>query len=212
MVKYCPICNRSSDEARFFGEFCEYCTRDMLLKKIPDMATIYTCRFCGRIKAGPEYMQITKESLRSALHLSINDCTFAVEDFNIVQRFALLRFFCYEGELTFTKRIKLKILHKTCTECYRKRSGYYEAVVQLRGNPEKIERMRSKIRAYVEKGGGFVSKEEPVKNGIDMYISSKELVNSFVSYHKLKPKRSFELYGLKRGRKLYRNIYALIFE
>ncbi|MCL4373878.1 MAG: 60S ribosomal export protein NMD3 [Candidatus Marsarchaeota archaeon] len=211
MTKYCPICNRSSDDVKFFGEICAYCTIDMLKKKIPSTAKIYTCRFCGRVKAGADYERISKASLARALQgqLSTSDCKVSVSDFDIEHRRATAEFSCYEGELAFTKEVKLSIEHKTCQTCYRQRSGYYEAVIQLRGSSEAVGKVLGRLEAYVSRNGAFIAKEEAVRKGYDIYVSDKLVASGFFSYYRLKPLKSYELYGLKRGRKVYRNIYAV---
>ena len=66
-----------------------------------------------------------------------------------------------------------------------------------------------KLTKYVEANGAFISKTEKEGTGIDMYISNKKLVSAFFMLYRLKPKRSYTLYGMKHGKELYRNIYAL---
>ena len=44
-----------------------------------------------------------------------------------------------------------------------------------------------------------------------MYVSDKKLVTGYFMLHKtLKPKVSYKLYGVKKGKKLYRHIYSLV--
>ena len=214
MVKYCPICNRSSDEARFFGEFCEFCTIDMMKKKVPDFIKLYTCRFCGRVKASSGYEEPSKKSIAEAIshQFKLDDCVIQVEDYDLERKRATIALHCLNGELSFEKRIKLKVEHQTCQLCYRKRSGYYEAIVQIRGDNMQVSKALEKLEHYIDRHGAFTAKVERVKHGVDLYASDKLVVNGFFSYYRLKPKKSYELYGLKRGKKIYRNIYALILE
>jgi NMD protein affecting ribosome stability and mRNA decay len=59
------------------------------------------------------------------------------------------------------KQVEIRIKYLLCDECSRKRSGYYEAIVQIRGNIP--ERWEEEIReARVGK----------VKTGFDLYFSS----------------------------------------
>jgi NMD protein affecting ribosome stability and mRNA decay len=214
MKKYCPTCNRSSDDARFFGEFCEFCTAEQLKKKVPEFANVYTCRFCGRVKTGADYEKPSNKSIAAALEheLGIKDCKLSVHEFNLERRRAVVEFSCYEGQLVFTKQVKLKIEHKTCQSCYRIKSGYYEAVIQLRGREELLRKTAGRLAAYMERHGAFISKEERVRNGYDIYVSDKMAANAFFSYYRMNPKKSYELYGLKHGKKVYRNIYAVELE
>ncbi|MGC8651915.1 MAG: NMD3-related protein [Candidatus Micrarchaeia archaeon] len=211
MTKYCPICNKSSDEVKFFGEICEYCTADMLRKKLPSTAKIYTCRFCGRVKAGADFEKLGKASLARALQhqLGLSDCKLSVDTYDVEHRSVVVALSCYEGELNFKKEVKLDIEHKTCQMCYRMHSGYYEAVLQLRGGGEAVKKMMARFSSYVERHGAFIAREEEVRNGYDLYVSDKLVANGFFDYYRLKPAKSYELYGMKRGKKVYRNIYAL---
>jgi NMD protein affecting ribosome stability and mRNA decay len=79
----------------------------------------------------------------------------------------------------------------------------------LRGSGERINNLIKKITKYVERREGFITKIEIVENGKDVYVSDKLIMNEFFKDYELKPKRSFRLYGMKRGKKLFRNTYSL---
>ncbi|HIH50177.1 TPA: hypothetical protein HA291_01835, partial [Candidatus Micrarchaeota archaeon] len=87
--------------------------------------------------------------------------------------------------------------------------GYYEALVQLRGDWDRINSLIRNITKYVERRNGFIAKIEKVENGKDVYLSDKLMANAFFHDYDLKPTRSFRLYGMKRGKKVYRNTYSL---
>lgn len=115
-----------------------------------------------------------------------------------------------DGErVSFPRRLQYKVLHETCQRCYRISSGYYEAVIQLRGDMYRINNLIAKVTKYVQRRGGFIAKIEDVNEGRDVYVSDKLMMNEFFKDYGLKPTRSFRLYGMKRGKKLYRNTYSL---
>jgi NMD protein affecting ribosome stability and mRNA decay len=186
----------------------------MMKKKIPDSITIYTCRFCGRVKAIGDYEEPSKKSIAEAVshQFKLDDCIIEVEEYDLERKRATIALHCLNDELSFDKRIRLKVEHQTCQLCYRKRSGYYEAVVQIRGESAQVSKALERLEHYLGKHGAFIAKIENVKHGVDVYASDKLVVNGFFAYYRLKPKKSYELYGLKRGKKVYRNIYALILE
>lgn len=207
---YCPTCNRSSDEIRFVGNFCEACTVEKLQRNFPERATIYQCRFCNRIKEGNIFSEIGNAALSRAMKIGLRlKCDVKVRDFD--ERGVAADFiFDVEGEkVTFRKRLELKIAHETCQRCYQIKSGYYEAVVQLRGNRMKIEKLTERLTRFMEKKGGFIAKIENVENGSDIYTSDKLATHDFMHLYKLKPVRSYRLYGRKNGREVYRNTYSL---
>ncbi|MGI0100558.1 MAG: NMD3-related protein [Candidatus Micrarchaeaceae archaeon] len=213
MPIYCPLCNRSSDEIRFVGNFCEPCVVGKLEKKIPESVVILQCRFCKRIKEGKTFSHMSNGSLSRALRITLNtkndvkvtahtgkeiDASFVTE--------------VYGEKVIFNKRISYKVSHETCQRCYRISSGYYEAIAQLRGNAGRIDNLIAKITKYVQRRGGFIAKVDKVENGKDVYMSDKLMMNEFFHDYRLKPERSFRLYGMKRGKKLYRNTYSLHFD
>ena len=211
MAIHCPICNKSSDDIRFIGEFCEDCTIDKLKRKLPNSAEVYQCKSCERIRVGMDNFQLTKSALTAALKMVLKapDCDFKVVSYSNTE--AVLRFNCsVDGSAVgFDKRIDLRIRKWMCKDCVRKVSGYYEALVQLRGDTFLVERMLKKMESYVKRNNAFISKKEKINSGYDLYISDKKLVSYFFSLYKLKPERSYTLYGMKKGKKLYRHIYSL---
>jgi len=211
LTKYCPICNRSSDEIRFIGSFCEKCTIDRIKKKIPTNIKILQCRFCKRIKEGQTFSKISNKSIARAIKLGLKlPGEVKVKGFDDEQINSYITDEVDNEKVEFPMQFAYKIAHETCQRCYRISSGYYEAVVQLRGNPEKIKNLIQKITKYVERREGFIARTEKVALGeTDLYISDKLMTNEFFHDYKLKPTRSFRLYGMKRGKKLYRNTYSL---
>lgn len=196
---------------RFIGNFCEICIAEKLKRGIPDIATIRQCRHCERIKTNEGFAMMSPNNLGRVI---ISEFRLKDSKAKVLERTkdsARIEFRCFvdESVVHYEKDIAIKIIHETCQDCYRRSSGYFEAVVQLRGTRSKVEKTAERIRVYVERNGAFVSKTEELEGGIDVYVSDKMLMNEFFKYYRLKPKRSYTLYGRKRGRDVYRNIYAL---
>ena len=85
---------------------------------------------------------------------------------------------------------------------------YFEAIIQLRpATPEVVKYVRDRIK---EKKGVFISKEETLKTGIDLYMSSKTLAMSLGKELRKKfkgtTKLSRSIYGINRmsSKKIYR--------
>src|SRR5271156_463770 len=51
MPKYCPTCGNSSDKVRFYGNFCEDCTKRKFSEDLKSDSEIIRCKRCGRIKS-----------------------------------------------------------------------------------------------------------------------------------------------------------------
>lgn len=207
---YCPTCNRSSDDTRFAGNFCEVCVIEKLQRNFPERITILQCRFCQRVKEGKTFFPLTKLSLSRIMEIELKlKCKIKVREFSEKEVTADFIYDVDGQKVSFGRTLILKIAHETCRRCYQIKSGYYEAVVQLRGNRVKIERLTSMLTAFIEKNGGFIAKVEKEENGEDVYTSDKLATHEFMHLHKLKPIRSYRLYGVKNGRQVYRNTFSL---
>jgi NMD protein affecting ribosome stability and mRNA decay len=213
MTIYCPLCNKNSDEIRFIGNFCEDCVVAKLSKNVPETATILQCRWCKRIKDGETFARMSNKSLAHAVKVGLK----LKEDVKVTahtgKEMDAVFIFDVDGEkVQYNRKLPYKIAHETCQRCYRISSGYYEAVVQLRGDKQRIENMIAKLTKYVQRRGGFIAKTEDMDNGKDVYLSDKLMTNTFFKDYDIKPTRSFRLYGMKKGRKLFRNTYSVVFE
>jgi nonsense-mediated mRNA decay protein 3 len=213
MPIYCPTCNRSSDDCLFVGDFCEFCIAEKLRKKIPKGMTIFQCRFCNRVKVGNTFIEPGNEKRvlgKAIKHMLKNEYEVGVLEFgrnNIAK--CMLTKALDGGDIKFEVDITIKRLHETCQRCFRISAGYYQGIIQLRGDRSKMDRMMGKLSRYEERRGGYITKVEDVSNGIDIYVSNKEAANNFFIDHDLKPLRSFRLWGVKKGKKVYRNTYSL---
>ncbi len=210
MLKYCPTCNRSSDEVRFIGEFCQVCITEKLSKKIADEAEISRCKSCEKIKTREGFAVPDKNTIKDAISLSLKPkCDIFIDSFDWKE--ADVRFRCEvdDERVAFTKKIAVKVNKVMCMSCYRRTSGYYEAIVQIRGDSVKCENMMKKLINFIDTRNTFTSRVDEIKNGYDLYLSNKKVASAFFEYYELKPKRSYSLYGVKRGKEVYRNIYLL---
>ncbi len=210
VIKHCPTCNRTSDKVRFIGEFCEVCVTGRLKKEVPDKATIERCKSCERIRTPTGYAAPDRNTLKEALQQQIGK-RFSITVVRYDWKGADVRLSCdVEGnKAEFEKRIGLDVKRTMCIDCYRRTSGYYEAIFQLRGHRDAAERMMKKFVNFIETRGSFISRLDELDGGYDIYTSDKKVASAFFDYYGLKPKRSYTLYGLQRGRKVYRNTYML---
>ena len=207
MAKHCPICNRSNSEVEFYGEFCKYCAQERLAEKLPKEILIEKCSRCGRIKAGGRYVKETGMAINTIMRSKIPK--YGTKFIEMEGDSAVVDVIDNETGASTEKSIKLDYNGKICEACYRKAGMYYEAVMQLRGDTDKVERMISKVNKYFERHQEFVTKVEQVDNGYDMYLSSKKLVTAFLSLMNIKATVSYTLHGLRKGKKIYRNTYSI---
>lgn len=214
MIKFCPTCNRSSEEARFIGEFCEFCVTDKVKANLPINVKLRRCRVCGAIRDSKGFVPYSNEAMSDAIAQQFHrsDCSIRLKEFDEMRKKALLHIVCEteDGKIRFNYEIGVKFTKEMCPSCYRKSAGYYEAILQLRGRENDVARFLDSFTHFITKGDAFISRTDEMGNGIDMYISDKKLVSEYFSLHKsIKPIVSYKLYGLKKGKKLYRHIYSV---
>lgn len=124
-----------------------------------------------------------------------------------------------------SEEIRINLNYELCDNCQKIRGGsYYTAIIQLRVKKETyfdtINEILNKIQRYTEKvfdkdPRHFISQIEDQKYGVDLYLSTTELMNYLISflnskYHFLL-KRSKKLIGrdTQKGKNVYR-LKALI--
>jgi len=120
-------------------------------------------------------------------------------------------------------RVRLRVKRGLCPTCNRRRSKYYEGILQVRAEDralahEERDRLVGFVEAAVARRSAkgeevFISKIEDVRGGADLYLSSntaarsiaRELANAFHGSVGSSPK----LYGQKKGKDLYRVTYLV---
>jgi len=120
-------------------------------------------------------------------------------------------------------RVRLRVKRGLCPTCNRRRSKYYEGILQVRAEDrtlahEERDRLVGFVEAAVARRSAkgeevFISKIEDVRGGADLYLSSntaarsiaRELANAFHESVGSSPK----LYGQKKGKDLYRVTYLV---
>ncbi len=211
MPKHCPLCNRSSDEFKFYGEFCEVCTRDMLSKKIPKEIHIDRCRVCKRIRLGDSFVEESDASIEDALRHALNKYELKLDSYNPLLGIANVKIWAESNndKIMLEKRISIKYKKTICKQCSRRLGGYFEAVFQIRGSKEKVDAFKQGVKNFFEANNEFITREEEVDGGIDLYLSNKKLASSYLSMLRIKATRSYTLHTVKNGKKLYRNTYSI---
>ncbi len=209
MAKYCPTCNRSSQDFRFYGQFCEVCSIKKMEESLPKRIEIKECRSCLRLKSRHEFILNNEESLEQILKERFTGYDLELLFVDESKAVARITEHTPEGPLSVEKELEIVIGKTTCDNCARKAGGYYEAIIQLRGRREKMDKFIDKTRRYFEGHNAFVAKVKEEDNGFDIYLSDKKLARAFIAEMRLVPNTSYTLYGMKNGKRLYRNTYAV---
>jgi nonsense-mediated mRNA decay protein 3 len=204
-LKICPDCGKYSKKEEWFGvngedlfSIIDNAIRKFLLKNYLKRDIIdFTLSF------DEGSFQYTSKDLLSSLNLTVK----GVMKENL--------------ELSHEQTIKININYELCRNCVNLRGGtYFLSIIQLRVNDQKqfdmINLVLEEIQNYVEQlfekdERQYIAKVQDEKYGVDLYLSTNELMNHIISY--LKPKYHFIL---KRSKKLIsrdiqkgKNLYRL---
>jgi nonsense-mediated mRNA decay protein 3 len=125
-----------------------------------------------------------------------------------------------DSNIEHTEKIKLNLNYLLCKNCTNLRGGsYFLSIIQLRVKDEDqfslIKKVLDEINEFVENlfkkdHKQYISKIEDQKYGVDLYLSTNELMNYLIKFLKAKYhflfKRSKKLVGRdnQRGKNLYR--------
>ncbi len=108
------------------------------------------------------------------------------------------------GDIEYSLPLSLVVEKILCEECLKKKSGYYEGIVQIRGDKDKQQKFANFIIKNLNKKT-FITKIENLKEGIDIYVgSSKSLLETLQNIGIKKYKISSKLHTVKMGKRIYR--------
>lgn len=223
LEKFCPKCGKQVEE--LIEGLCYHCysiKRDLV--EIPETISLAICK-CGRGKELGEWKhyetfdrminEIVTNNVKTEKNVSLN-ISFQKKPIS--------------GKITIPVKIegtkksgdtKIKqetrtlvtITPQVCDHCGKQRGNYYEGIIQIRGNKTKQEELRNFIFSFIEtrigkEGNAFITKEEKLKEGTDIYIGSIKLANKVMSEAKkkfdLETNETYKLAGEKDGKVLKR--------
>ncbi|VVC04178.1 NMD3 family protein [Candidatus Burarchaeum australiense] len=205
----CPHCGAKSGEKKFVDNFCIDCFKRYIDVDTPAAVDILVCRHCDRVKLGK-----WQEKNANAMG------EFILKQCNVHYDTAKAKV-TEDGEcdVSFTIRAKgaiievsehvgIKFVPTMCENCSRQSSGYFEAIIQLRGAGDAVEKMRDKMVAILERET-FIPKIDESKRGPDIYVGSRQAASELIERLGLKPKISNKLHGVKDGQRIYRTTFSI---
>jgi nonsense-mediated mRNA decay protein 3 len=205
-MKFCFVCGKKTE--KLIEGYCEDCYNDKFnLIKIPKNLSIVICSKCKKIKQGIHWEDIEVEDfLKNNIKTLGKDVKVEVKGNKIF----------VTGTLENSKKskeesheINIKPIKTLCLRCSQKLGGYYETVIQLRGNVtnEILNLLDEKIN---EKS---FYRAEAVKGGFNLYVGNKSIANDAVELLKkrynFKISKSYKLFTKKEGRDVYRTMISI---
>jgi nonsense-mediated mRNA decay protein 3 len=205
-TQICPKCGSSSEKKEFFEAFCVDCYPFSIT--LPKDAKLDLCKRCGQMKLRGEWQSYNRKKVEEWI---AGKCRGGYEScvYSLQSREFSFQFGAGDKEKTVTREWELKTLDTTCQNCSRISGGYFEAILQLRGDSEKVERKAQKLGTELGRKT-FISKWEEMHGGLDLYVGSTRAVFEILHKMGLKPSKiSRKLQGRREGKKLYRTTFAV---
>jgi len=203
----CPKCGRRNDEVRFIEAFCIECYP--LKLEAPRSMELERCKKCGKMKLRGEWTSYDEGKIKEYVESKCRG-DFSSLNYDLsrqVVEFTITR----SGESIVVERnARLEIKTVMCPQCNRISGGYYQAIVQLRGDPEKIREYANLLERKLSKRS-FIAKTEEKHEGLDIYIGSSKAVVETIQELKLHTVISKKLVGREQGKRLYRTTFLLRF-
>jgi len=229
MYKFCPKCG--SKNGPFIKGFCKNCfLQDNKLIDFPERLELEKCKRCNKIKLQRTWNALNSLELIDFIKPKIKSKEFQIQNVEIEleeldeKKFNVLieaKGIIDSAPLIVHGIIKLVLVSSICDSCMKISSDYFEAIVQLRFNPEsKIkEKVLNEFKKMVSEMQpndplSRVVKEKKLKNGFDLVLSSnrsaKIASEKIAKKYNIKVVRSFSLVGVtKTGKEKKRHTYCL---
>lgn len=208
--KICPRCGTSSLAVGFIGSFCKDCYLDRQpLYELPELL-IDRCVKCSKLRlrgfwthernlAAYLKEKIKTRHLIRAVTAKVHadpDSRLGAADLDLVVE--------AEGQKVALKdRWQLRFNKTQCPDCALQAGGYHEAIVQFRGDPERVERALQKYLRHIDEVT-FVAKVIPHKEGPDVLVGKKRPALELLSKLGYDFAVSNKLVGEKQNKRVYR--------
>ncbi|MFH1779861.1 MAG: NMD3-related protein [Candidatus Micrarchaeota archaeon] len=184
---FCPRCGKIVET--LVKGLCVDCFSSLPkpLVRLPK-ENVVLCVSCGEFFSGGQWIAFNKENFTLFLKKKLKS-TYPVKDFKLSKQVQEKKLFLATvnvvldvdgNEITKEFVLLLPLVKQLCRDCSLSKGGYHEAIVQLRGDKDKVSKMSEKMIKELSKTT-FFSKTEEKKEGIDLFVGSKIAAMSFLS-------------------------------
>jgi len=202
----CPLCGARSGEKRFIEAFCIDCYPANI--KLPGKMVIERCKHCERMRISGKWIPYDEKKIGAYV---VGKCKgdFSEAYYDLETQKAA--FTVDKSGAQIEKRITVEIATTVCPECSRISGGYFEAIVQIRGDPYKVEKYAAKLMDRL-KEITFITKTEEKHGGVDIYAGKSKPVVAMFNELGTKVLITSKLVGVSQGKRLYRTTFLVRLE
>ncbi|VVB60490.1 NMD3 family protein [uncultured archaeon] len=227
LTRFCPSCGTETDE--LFEGLCRKCfLSNVELLQAAKRVQFGLCYDCGRIRFNKFWQSYDSKNalvrdvvlrharpLRGA-KLSINYSDFTIKGKTEVPVEVTATIESNSRTLSKSKDMLLVITPEICPDCSRLRGGYYEAIIQLRGEGQ--ERLQAAVENEMKKytkiePNAFISKVERLKEGVDIYVGSRtaaiKISSELRKLYNVECTITHKIHGMRQGKEVRRTTVLL---
>ena len=205
-MKVCPKCGRTSDEIEFVDNFCIECYQPDI--KVPTKIIITVGKVTGKLYFKGKWIKNTEDNVKKIISSHIKG---EFEDIDYDPKLRVLTVFVKVKDkvIPYKRHVVIRYKYSLEPEEAKLRSGYYEGIIQVRGKPGKVRWWVKRLMTLLSRARVGVSNVKELKEGVDLYITDKKKVPEVLRSAGLKFKTSRTLYGLKEGKRVYRETFLV---
>ncbi|MFQ6059787.1 MAG: 60S ribosomal export protein NMD3 [Thermoplasmata archaeon] len=225
------FCVECGAEGKVYQSLCEKCFLEKhKLAQLPEILDIEMCKECGSFLIDGKWVRTPMERAIEMLldsvimyEKSVNNSQLTVEHSPEDEKNISIRVHCdmYVEDLRAEKVMRSKVRIKTsqCITCTRRKSKYYEAILQVRAegrnlSDDELESIHQFVHERVDAASeAFISQEEKLHGGIDFYLSSRavarNLSKELAALYTAQERSSAKLVGRKDGQDLFRVTHSV---
>ena len=227
---YCLKCGA---KGKLYSNLCEDCFRkEREFARIPNHLTRMVCTECGDYRTGSTHWVNKFDGMQSLIESNLEFDPIVTDplidypefpDESNEQTIELnIIIFIDDIEIEVPLNFRLRTKYHVCDICSRKRGGYFEAIIQIRGDdrpvtPKEQEGVLAYLLKKIEEHSSdrmaFITKETVVKGGTDYHMGSTKFSKAVVRelQHRFGGKitETASIFGQKDGKDVYRHTLLL---
>ncbi|RME79040.1 MAG: hypothetical protein D6769_03425 [Methanobacteriota archaeon] len=193
----CIKCGKESE----VGLFCVSCYVPKV--KMPKKVFVEHCRGCNKYRFGGKWNIAGRREVERYLASRIKG-EFKVALVDLYKKEATIVVDAKNGDVEYTMPFAVAVEETLCKECSKRRGSYYEGILQLRGNENKVEKIAREFKKLVLKKT-FITNEEEMHGGYNIYVGSSRAMLEAIAKLGIKDyKLSRTLHTAKQGKRVYR--------
>jgi nonsense-mediated mRNA decay protein 3 len=219
MTRFCFVCGKRTDELSA-GRCADCYNRAFDLVRVPERLELLMCSKCALVKIANRWLVFDPERyLHRKMRISGSIERLRIEKTN--KAYKIFAKGVLQGGLKPKKEVHTVTVHMskiTCPVCTRFLSGYYEAILQLRGalRAEILDFIGAQMATIKSTDRKAFYTARQLKEGIDLYVSSKSAASKIAVMLRKRfaaqLKKSYKLVTRKAGKNVYRTIIAVRFK